>query len=55
MLQAQQQRYIQHASQLEQWIMEGAYNKVLAARSNVPDQAYLYFMDKLMATIRYGT
>lgn len=34
--------------------MEGAYNKVLSAKSNVPDQSYLYFMDKLISTVRYA-
>ena len=34
--------------------MEGAYNKVLSAKSSVPDQSYLYFMDKLISTVRYA-
>ena len=33
--------------------MEGAYNKVLSAKSNVPDKSYLYLMDKLISTVRY--
>ncbi len=52
-LQIQQEAHIKHATQLEQQLMEGAYNKVLSAKSNVPDQSYLYFMDKLISTVRY--
>lgn len=48
----QQEAHIKHATQLEQQLMEGAYNKVLSAKSNVPDQSYLYFMDKLISTVR---
>ena len=53
LLQLQQQAHIQHATQLEQSLMEGAYNKVLNAKNNVPDQSYLYFMEKLVSTVRY--
>ena len=52
-VQIQQEAHIKHATQLEQQLMEGAYNKVLSAKSNVPDQSYLYFMDKLISTVRY--
>jgi len=52
-LQVQQEAHIKHATQLEQQLMEGAYNKVLSSKSNVPDQSYLYFMDKLISTVRY--
>jgi len=48
----QQESHIQHATQLEQRLMEGAYNKVLSAKNNVPDQSYLYFMEKLVSTVR---
>ena len=51
--QVQQEAHIKHATQLEQQLMEGAYNKVLSAKSTVPDQSYLYFMDKLISTVRY--
>lgn len=51
-LQVQQESHIQHATQLEQRLMEGAYNKVLSAKNNVPDQSYLYFMEKLVSTVR---
>ena len=44
---------ISHAVQLEQWLMEGAYNKVLEARPQLPHQAYSYFMEKLLSTVRY--
>ena len=28
---------MQHSELLERWLMEGAYNKVLAARDSMPD------------------
>lgn len=51
-VQVQQSEHIQLVTRLEQWLMEGAYNKVLDARSHVPDQAYSYFMEKLLSTVR---
>ncbi|KAJ3057475.1 hypothetical protein HK097_006403 [Rhizophlyctis rosea] len=44
--------YIQHPIQIEQWLMEGSYNKVWNARANVPAEEYAFFMDILMGTIR---
>jgi 26S proteasome regulatory subunit N12 len=44
--------YIKHPVQLEQCLMEGSYNKVYRARSDVPAEEYLFFMDMLMGTIR---
>jgi len=44
--------YIKHPIQLEQYMMEGAYNKVLKAKETVPDPTYAYFMDVLMGTVR---
>ncbi len=43
---------VQHAELLERWLMEGAYNKVLAARDSMPDPAYGYFMQRLLTTVR---
>ncbi len=51
-LQAMQSQGISHAVQLEQWLMEGAYNKVLEARPQLPHPAYSYFMEKLLSTVR---
>lgn len=51
-MQAMQSQGISHAVQLEQWLMEGAYNKVLEARPQLPDPAYSYFMEKLLSTVR---
>ena len=48
----QQSEHISLVTQLEQWLMEGAYNKVLDARKSVPDQSYAYFMEKLLSTVR---
>eukprot|EP00884_Botryococcus_braunii_P018161 jgi/Botrbrau1/5028/Bobra.0396s0041.1 len=44
--------YVKYVIQLEQWLMEGAYNKVLDSRVDVPDQSYSYFMEKLLSTVR---
>lgn len=44
--------YIKHPVALEQYLMEGAYNKVFLARSNVPAEAYLFFVEKILLTIR---
>jgi 26S proteasome regulatory subunit N12 len=33
-------------------MMEGAYNKVLRARAEVPSETYTFFMDTLMETVR---
>jgi hypothetical protein len=33
-------------------MMEGAFNKVLAAKNDVPAEQYAYFMDQLMHTVR---
>lgn len=48
----QRSEQITLVKQLEQWLMEGAYNKVLDARKVVPDQSFAYFMEKLLATVR---
>ena len=52
--QVQQSEYIKLVTQLERWLMEGAYNKVLDARKSVPDQSYAYFMEKLLTTVRWA-
>jgi len=44
--------YIRHPVSLEQYIMEGSYNKVLLAKGNVPAQSYTFFIDILMHTVR---
>ena len=51
-MQAQASTHVAQATQLEQWLMEGAYTKVLGARQSAPDPAYGYFLDKLQATVR---
>uniref|UniRef100_A0A6N2JZX1 CSN8/PSMD8/EIF3K domain-containing protein n=1 Tax=Salix viminalis TaxID=40686 RepID=A0A6N2JZX1_SALVM len=43
---------IKHAVELEQSFMEGAYNRVLSAKHNVPYKSYDYFMDLLAKTVR---
>ena len=44
--------YLKFAVKLEQCLMEGSYNKVLRARSDVPAEEYIFFMDMLAQTIR---
>ncbi|KAK9831162.1 hypothetical protein WJX74_005703 [Apatococcus lobatus] len=50
--QAQQDKCIQQIVQLEQRLMEGAYNKVLEARQHIPHPVYSHFMDKLLNTVQ---
>jgi len=44
--------YIRHPVSLEQYIMEGSYNKVLLAKDNVPAESFKYFIDILLNTVR---
>jgi len=44
--------YIRHPVSLEQYIMEGSYNKVLLAKGNVPAESFTYFIDILLNTVR---
>jgi len=44
--------YIKHPVSLEQYIMEGSYNKVLLAKGNVPAENFTFFIDILLGTIR---
>jgi 26S proteasome regulatory subunit N12 len=44
--------YIIHPVSLEQWLMEGSYNKVFLSKGNVPAESYTFFIDLLLETIR---
>ncbi|CAL8147544.1 unnamed protein product [Orchesella dallaii] len=44
--------YIKHAVSLEQYLMEGRYNKIFLAKRLVPAEAYNFFIDILLDTIR---
>ncbi|XP_018614316.2 26S proteasome non-ATPase regulatory subunit 8-like [Scleropages formosus] len=44
--------YIRHPVSLEQYLMEGSYNKVFLAKGNIPAQSYTFFIDILLDTIR---
>ncbi|XP_074656852.1 26S proteasome non-ATPase regulatory subunit 8-like [Tubulanus polymorphus] len=44
--------YIKHPVSMEQYLMEGSYNKVFLARGNVPAESYNFFIDILLDTIR---
>lgn len=44
--------YIRHPVSLEQYLMEGSYNKVFLSKGNVPSPTYNFFIDILIGTIR---
>ena len=44
--------YIEQPIRLEQYIMEGSYNKVLLLRNNVPAESFKFFLDILLVTVR---
>ncbi|XP_033115934.1 26S proteasome non-ATPase regulatory subunit 8-like [Anneissia japonica] len=44
--------YIKHPVSMEQYLMEGSYNKVFLAKDNVPAESYNFFIDILLDTIR---
>jgi len=44
--------YIKHPIQIEQYLMEGNYNKLFLAQSNIPSESYSYFIEILLETIR---
>ncbi|KAK5643716.1 hypothetical protein RI129_007561 [Pyrocoelia pectoralis] len=44
--------YIRHPLSIEQYLMEGSYNKIFLAKGNVPAENYNFFMDILLDTIR---
>lgn len=44
--------YIKHPVSIEQYLMEGCYNKVFIGRDSVPAESYNFFMDILLNTIR---
>ncbi|MEW5300209.1 MAG: hypothetical protein WDW38_003048 [Sanguina aurantia] len=48
----QQTPYVKHAVQLEQWLMEGAYNKVLDASKASPSEFHTSLMQQLASTVR---
>jgi len=48
----QKNHYIRHPVQLEQFIMEGNYNKVILMKDNVPSKSYTFFINLLLQTIR---
>lgn len=48
----QSNSFINHPILLEQYLMEGSYNKVFLAKSQVPSPYYTFFIDVLLDTIR---
>ena len=47
--------YLKHPVSMEQYLMEGSYNKVFLAKGNVPAESYIFFVDILLKTIRLAT
>jgi len=45
--------YIKVPISLEQYFVEGSYNKILSQKQNVPLQAYQFFIDKFVDAIRF--
>ncbi|XP_077284578.1 26S proteasome non-ATPase regulatory subunit 8-like isoform X1 [Arctopsyche grandis] len=45
--------YIRHSVELEQYLMEGSYNKIYLAKKNVPAKNYHFFMDILLNTLKH--
>lgn len=50
--QIQSNVYIRHPLSLEQYLMEGSYNKIFLAKGNVPAASYNFFIDILLNTVR---
>lgn len=44
--------YIRHPISMEQYLMEGSYNKLFLAKGNVPAASYNFFIDILLGTIQ---
>lgn len=45
-------KFIQHPLALEQYLMEGRYNKLFMAKGNSPSECYNFFIDILLDTVR---
>lgn len=45
-------KFIQHPLALEQYLMEGRYNKLFVAKGNAPSECYNFFIDILLDTVR---
>merc|ERR1712098_150113 len=44
--------FIKHAINLERFLMEGNYAKILDAQKDVPNPNYSFFMERLLETVR---
>ena len=49
-----EQVYVSFPINLERYLMEGNYSKVLESRSALPSVYYSHFMDSLSETVRYN-
>lgn len=48
----QSNKFIRQPLILEQYLMEGSYNKIFQTKGKVPAQSYNFFMDILIETVR---
>lgn len=48
----QTDKFIRHPLALEQYLMEGSYNKIFLAKGNGPSESYNVFMEILLETVR---
>ncbi|XP_055609903.1 26S proteasome non-ATPase regulatory subunit 8 [Uranotaenia lowii] len=48
----QENEFIRHPLALEQYLMEGRYNKIFQAKGNAPAESYNFFIDILLQTVR---
>ncbi|CRK94281.1 CLUMA_CG007796, isoform A [Clunio marinus] len=48
----QSNKFIKHSLELEQYLMEGRYNKLFMAKGNSPAECYKFFIDILLDTVR---
>lgn len=44
--------HISHPVAMEQFLMEGSYNKIFLSKDDVPAASYTFFMDILLDTVR---
>jgi len=49
---ARSDKYISHVIQVEQWMMDGAYNNVSESKKHIPDPAFGWLTAMLMSTVR---
>lgn len=46
-------KFLSHPVAVEQYLMEGGYNRVFKTRSDIPADSYAFFHDIMADTVRY--